>query len=226
MGGGWGPLQEPSQSGWKGVGGPSGLGPHFPPGILVRCWILSGPRAVHGPHRSGADANTGDSVEGEIESGTAVETRARGPGGQACAGPGSCSAASTQTPAGLPQPQSRVSAEPGRGEGLAELQGVHSEDAEPVSLRAQASPGDAFSQGQPPLVVTGRYQCGSAAPGPERTGVCCGLTEQRLSSGEGAAPRGSKEWAIWRIMRRGVAGDAACAACDRPGIRYAREHRV
>lgn len=57
--------------------------------------------------------------------------------------------------------------------GLAELQGVHSEDAEPVSLRAQASPGDAFSQGQPPLAVVGWYQCGSASPGPVRAG---GLT--------------------------------------------------
>lgn len=55
-----------------------------------------------------------------------------------------------------------------------------------MSLRTQASPGDAFSQGQPPSVVVGWYQCGSAAPGPVQAG---GLTVP------GVGPPGMRDWA-------------------------------
>lgn len=76
----------------------------------------SGPRAVHGPH-----ADTGDPVEGEVESGTAVGTSSgllevrpvQVLGAAALPGLG------TWTLAGTPRAQSHVGAELGHGEGLA-----------------------------------------------------------------------------------------------------------
>lgn len=65
-----------------------------------------------------------------------------------------------------------------------------------LSLAVSEGPGVSWrclqSRPVPPLGIIRRYQCGLVAPGPVRAGVCCGLTEQRLGPGEGAAPWGRR----------------------------------
>lgn len=170
-------------------------GASLPPGILVRCWMPSGPRAVHGPRRSGPSADTGGPVEGEVDSGPAVGTSS-----------------------GLLEVRPRRSWALqrrrgwARGPWLARLRPSHVwvrnwgmgrgwrsfrvSTPRMLSLAVSEGPGVSWrclqSRPVPPLGIVGRYQCGLAAPGPMRAGVCCGLTEQRLGPGESAAPRGRR----------------------------------